>query len=155
MKHLESSIPIIRLWNRLLVPLQGEISDHQADRMFDDVLAAIARVGARGLVLDLSGVWVMDSHLCSILARIATAAGFMGARCIVSGLSPEIVLTLQSMDIELRGIETTLSVESALARLGVRLDTEPERDQERAALDELNAGIDDDRHDQPNEEVAR
>lgn len=122
MRPLDTSIPIIRLWSSLLVPLQGEISDRQADRLFDDVLRAIDRLGARGLVLDLSGVWMMDSHLCSILARIATAAGFMGARCIVTGLSPEIVMTLQAMDITLGGIETTLSMEQALGRLGIRID---------------------------------
>jgi rsbT antagonist protein RsbS len=141
MNKSDSSIPIIRLWKRLLVPLQGEISDRQADRVFGDVLAAIASFGARGLVLDVSGVWVVDSHLCSILARMATAAGFMGARCIVSGLSPEIVVTLQSMDIGLGAVETTLSVEAALERLGVHVDTTAERERDRLALQEIDAQL--------------
>lgn len=120
-QRVESSVPVIQIWNRLLVPLQGEVTDAQADRLFDDVLRAIQRFGAEGLVLDVSGVWLMDSHLCAILARIAAAARFMGARCLLSGLSPEVVLTLQAMDIELIGIETTLTLEAALFELGVRL----------------------------------
>jgi rsbT antagonist protein RsbS len=146
MAELETPIPIIRLWSCLLLPLQGEISDRQADRLFDEVLRAIDRHGTRGLVLDLSGVWVMDSHLCSILARIATAAGFMGSRCIVTGMSPEIVMTLQAMDIGLGSIETTLSMESALERLGIRIDEDLARTSERhraAEIDDLLGALDD------------
>lgn len=120
----EPRIPVIRLWNRLLVPLQGEITDSQAARLTNDVLQMIAESHAAGLVLDLTGVWVMDSHLCAALSRLARAADLMGSRTVMSGLRPEIAMTLQMMGIELGDLRTTLTLEDALEHLGLRAEAE-------------------------------
>lgn len=114
-------IPIIELWGHLLVSLQGDISDSQMERLRGGVLERIRDRGTDGLVLDASGVWLMDSHLCAVLGRLATAARLMGARPVLCGLSPGVVLTLQEMGIELAGIEAALSLEDALEWLGVRV----------------------------------
>src|SRR5512143_3338114 len=102
-------LPIIRLWDRVLVPLQGEITDELAE-----VLKAIHQSGAVGLVLDLTGVWIMDSHLCAVLSNLAASAKLMGTPTIISGLSPEIAMTLQTMGVELHAVRTALSLEQAL-----------------------------------------
>ncbi len=112
-------IPVIKLWNNLVVPLQGEVSDELARRLADEVLTRIHDSGALGLVLDLTGVWLLDSHLCAVLSRVAEAASLIGARTIVSGLTPEAALTLQTMGAELRGATTALTLEEALGTLGV------------------------------------
>lgn len=112
------NLPILRLWGRLLVTLQGEISDDLAERLTEELLSTINSQGAEGLVVDLTGVWTMDSHLCAALSRVARSAGLMGTPTIVSGLSPEIAQTLQMMGIEL-DIQTALSVEQAMEKLGV------------------------------------
>jgi rsbT antagonist protein RsbS len=83
------------------------------------VLERIRDRGAEGLVLDASGVWLLDSHLCAVLGRLAGAARLMGARPVLSGLSPTVVLTLQAMGIELEGVDTALGLESALELLGM------------------------------------
>ena len=115
----EFAIPIVRLWEHLLVPVQGEISDQQAAELSSDVLEAVHRTGATNLLIDVSGVAVMDSHLCATFARLAASARMMGVNSVISGLTPEIVMTLQTMGVELEEIRTTLSLEEALMMLGI------------------------------------
>jgi rsbT antagonist protein RsbS len=113
------TIPTIRLWHLLLVPLQGEIADAQAERLADDILSKICESPTTGLVIDVTGLWIMDSHLCALISRIARAASLMGAKTILCGLSPDIALTLQTMGLQLEGVATVASLEEALDRLGV------------------------------------
>lgn len=115
----EKAIPTIHLWHLLLVPLQGDLSDAQADRLAQDVLARIRDSDARGLVIDVTGLWIMDSHLCSLISRLAAAAALMGANTLMCGLSPEIATTLQTMGLSLPGVRTERSLEDALAQLGI------------------------------------
>jgi rsbT antagonist protein RsbS len=112
-------IPVIALWNNLLVPLQGDISDAQAEQLSQDVLGKIAERSHRSLVIDVSGLWLVDSHLCAVLQNLARAASLMGTPAVISGLRPEVALTLNSLGLELGEIETALSLEHALARVGV------------------------------------
>lgn len=114
-------LPILRLWNRLLVTLQGNVTDELAEQLSEELLAMIHVEGADGLVMDLTGVWTMDSHLCAALSRVARSAGLMGTPTIISGLSPEIAQTLQMMGIEL-DVQTALSVEAAMEKLGVAVE---------------------------------
>jgi rsbT antagonist protein RsbS len=113
-------LPIIKLWNQILVPLQGEITDEMADRLRSNVLEKIHTTGADGLVIDVTGVWTIDSHLCSVISRLAASAQLMGTRSIICGMSADIAMTLQTMGIDLSGIRTALTVEEAFAILGVR-----------------------------------
>lgn len=112
-------IPIIRLWSLLLVPVQGELTDSQAEQLRHEVLGEIHTAGSEGLVLDVTGLWLMDSHLCAVLTRLAQAAALMGTRTIVCGMSAEVALTIQSMGLELRGVKTALTLEEALHSFGV------------------------------------
>ena len=128
MAHELDRLPIIKLWNLILVPLQGEITDALADRLRQNVLESINETGAEGLVIDVTGVWLIDSHLCSVMGNLAASAGLMGARSIICGMSAEIALTLQTMDVSLGKVKTALTVEEALAMLGIR----PIKDKRRA-----------------------
>jgi rsbT antagonist protein RsbS len=123
-------LPIIKLWDRIVVPIQGEITDELAEQLSSEILKVIHGSGAHGLVLDLTGVWIMDSHLCSVLSHLAAAARLMGTPTIISGLSPEIAMTLQTMGVELESVRTALSLEQALAMLG--LDVRRVEDDERS-----------------------
>jgi rsbT antagonist protein RsbS len=113
-------IPVIALWGQLLVPLQGDITDEQLAELSTGVLARIAgRQSAEGLIIDASGVWLVDSHLCAALARLANAARLMGVPTVVCGLSGDVVLTLQAMGLELGGVVTSLGLDEALGELGI------------------------------------
>lgn len=137
MKVETSRIPIIKLWDVLLVPLQGEVSDALAEQLCDEVLNKIASTSTTGLAIDVTGLWLMDSHLCSVVARIASAAALMGTRTVVCGMSPEIAFTLESMGLEMRDARTALSLEEALQALGVRPKaSDPDRDGTRMDVDE-------------------
>jgi len=139
-------IPIIRLWRLLLVPVQGEITDSHAEQLREEVLAEIHATGSDGLVLDVTGLWLMDSHLCAVLTRLAQAAALMGTRTMVCGMSAEVAMTLQSMGLELRDVRTSLTLEEALQSFGVvgpKLEDEEDGidafDLEEAASDERHA----------------
>jgi rsbT antagonist protein RsbS len=118
-------IPVLRLWRRVVVPLQGDITDQSAAQLVEDVLREIARSGAEGLVLDVTGIWTMDSHLCHVLANLAASARLMGTPTIVCGMSAAIAITLQTMGVDFRSAETALTLEEALERLGVTARVQP------------------------------
>jgi rsbT antagonist protein RsbS len=125
-------IPIIRLWSLLLVPVQGELTDTQAEQLRHDVLNEIHNAGSSGLILDVTGLWLMDSHLCAVLTGLAQATALMGTRTIVCGINAETAMTIQSMGLELRGVRTALTLEQALQTFGVQ-----------GPPDELDADVDD------------
>jgi rsbT antagonist protein RsbS len=123
-------VPIIKLWNLLLVPLQGEVNDELAEQLTSEVLDRIHQLGCGGLVIDITGLWLVDSHLCSVLSQLSSAAALMGARTFISGMKPEIALTLETMGVQLKGVSTTLDLENALELLGVSAPTyDPDHDQ--------------------------
>lgn len=113
------AIPVIELWGRLVVPLQGDVSDSQMDHLRDEVLRRVRDRAAKGLVIDASGMWLVDSHLCAMLGRIVASVRMMGTRAVLSGLHPNVVMTLGEMGISLDDVETALSLEEALESLGV------------------------------------
>src|SRR5215471_564733 len=112
-------IPIIAFWDLLLVPLQGDMTDDMAASLVAEVLERIHRTGSSGLMIDITGLWIVDSHLCAVLSQLAAAAALMGARTIISGMKPEIAMTLETMGIRLANVTTTLDLETALGLLGV------------------------------------
>jgi rsbT antagonist protein RsbS len=121
----ELRIPVIRLWRRVVVPLQGDITDDSAARLVDDVLREIRDAAAEGLVLDVTGVWTMDSHLCHVLSNLAASARLMGTPTVICGMSASIAMTLQTMGTDFRTAETALTLEEALERLGVTASVQP------------------------------
>jgi rsbT antagonist protein RsbS len=120
-------IPIIGFWDLLLVPLQGDMTDDLASRLVSEVLDRVHRDGSSGLIIDITGLWLVDSHLCAVLSQLAAAASLMGASTIISGMKPEIAMALETMGIRLANVTTTLDLETALGRLGVR---RPDTDRE-------------------------
>jgi rsbT antagonist protein RsbS len=120
MNSYNQSIPIIKLWHLLLVPLQGELTDELANQLTTEVLQRIHELGCSGLLIDITGLWLVDSHLCAVLSHLSRAASLMGAKTFISGMKADIALTLETMGVELDGVRTTLDLESALLLLGVR-----------------------------------
>src|ERR1043165_4790681 len=118
-----NGIAIIKLWHLLLVPLQGELTDHLADQMTTEVLERIHQDGSSGLVIDITALWMVDSHLCSVLSQLSAAASLMGAKTVICGMKPEIALTLETMGVQLGATSTTLTREGALEVLGARTPT--------------------------------
>jgi rsbT antagonist protein RsbS len=115
-----SRVPIIKVWNLLLIPLQGEMTDELANELTNEVLDRIHTLGCLGLVIDITGLWIVDSHLCAVLSQLSSAAALMGARTFISGMKPDIALALETMGVQLKGVSTTLDLEDALELLGIQ-----------------------------------
>lgn len=115
----DGSVSIVRLWDVLLVPLQGEVNDAQGELLCEQVLRHIEMSGPRGLVVDLSGVAFLDSHLCSTIANLAAAANLMGTPAFIAGISPQIAMTLETMGVSFRHLTPVSTVEKAFERLGI------------------------------------
>lgn len=120
-----SRIPTLRLWNILLIPLQGDVDDLQGEALCSDVLQAIERSRISGLVIDVTGLWLMDSHLCSVLSILASSAALMGTRTVICGLSPQIAITLQTMGLDMPDVATVPCLEDAVGLLGVTHRADP------------------------------
>jgi rsbT antagonist protein RsbS len=110
-------IPIISLYGNLIVPIQGAIGDKAMALLADDVARAIDRDTARGLVIDVSGIALMDSFVTRNIRDLALTAKLMGIPAILSGLQPAVAITLIEMGLDIHGLETTLNLERALERL--------------------------------------
>ncbi len=114
-----NGVPIIKFWDLLLVPLQGDMTDDMAGRLVSEVLERIHKEGSSALIIDITGLWLVDSHLCAVLSQLAAAASLMGAETLISGMKPEIALALETMGISLGNVTPTLDLETALDVLGV------------------------------------
>ena len=110
-------IPIINLYANLIVPIQGTIGDNAMAQLTDDVTRRIEGDGARGLVIDVSGVALMDSFITRNIRDLALTARLMGVNTVVSGLQPAVAITLVEMGLEIQGLQTTLNLERALEHL--------------------------------------
>jgi rsbT antagonist protein RsbS len=131
-------IPILSFWNILLVPIQGEVHDSLALTLCEDVLGRVHRGGVHALVIDLTAAWMIDSHLCAVLSRLATSAALMGTRTVFSGMGPEAAMTVQTMGIEMPHVDTARTLGAALELIGVRRVVE----RDELAYDDLAADLD-------------
>lgn len=116
-----SAIPILKLGRVLLVNVNVELDDEIATRMQNDVLTAIERSEAEGVVIDISGLEVVDSYVARILAETGQMTKLMGTRAVVVGMRPEVAATLTRMGYVMHGVQTALNLEEGLALLGYRL----------------------------------
>ncbi len=114
---MDVRIPIIDLYSNLVVPIQGAIDDDAMARLQEDVTQRIQADGARGLVIDVSGVEFLDSFMTKNLRDLALTARLMGVLAVVSGLRPAVAITLIEMGLEIPGVKTTLNLERALEAL--------------------------------------
>ncbi|OQD57769.1 anti-anti-sigma factor [Streptomyces phaeoluteigriseus] len=111
-------VPVLRLGDILLVTLQGELHDGTAEQLRQDIVEAIARSRVTGVVIDISGVEIVDSFLGRVLAEIAANARLLAAQTVVAGMRPAVALTLVELGLTLPGLRTALSTEAALELLG-------------------------------------
>jgi len=112
-------IPILKLQNILVASIQTELTDRSAAQFKDDLLRDIARHAARGVILDLTALSIVDSYMGRIISDIAQAACLMGAQVVVTGLQPEVAATLVELGLTLPGVRTALNLEKGLALLQV------------------------------------
>ncbi|MFT4626045.1 MAG: rsbT antagonist protein RsbS [Myxococcota bacterium] len=111
-------LPILRVAGNLLVAVNLDLDDASAEAFQHDVLDAIERRSPNGLVIDISGLEIVDTYVARVLADTASMARLMGVRAVVAGMRPEVAATLVQMGFLLESVHTALDVDDALAWLG-------------------------------------
>ncbi|MEU3144704.1 MULTISPECIES: STAS domain-containing protein [unclassified Streptomyces] len=110
-------VPVLRLGNVLLVTLQGDLLDTTAQQLQQDLSQTIAASGVTGVVIDISGVEIVDSFLGRVLAEIAAQSSLLAARTVVAGMQPAVAITLVELGLTLPGLRTALDTQAAMALL--------------------------------------
>ena len=116
----------------LLVTIQVDLQDQTALALQDDLAAKIEKVGARGVVIDISALEIVDSFIGRMLAGISGIARVLDADTVVVGMQPAVAITLVELGLSLEGVRTALNVERAMKLLASRdLGTWGARDVDR------------------------
>ncbi len=117
-------LPILKLNDILLITVQVDMSDRLALTLEDDLGERIVETGARGVLIDISAVQVVDSFLGRTLANIATVANVLDAKTVVAGMRPAVAITLVELGLTLRGVRTAMNVDAGMAMLRASIDGE-------------------------------
>jgi rsbT co-antagonist protein RsbR len=104
---LELSTPVIKVWDKILtLPIIGTLDSRRAQMMMEALLQKVVETGSTIAILDITGVRTMDTLVANHLIKTVTAARLMGARCILTGVSPAIAQTMVQLGIDLTQITT-------------------------------------------------
>ena len=104
---MELSTPVIKVWDKILtLPIIGTLDSRRAQMMTEALLQRIVETGSTIAILDITGVRTMDTLVANHLIKTVTAARLMGARCILTGVSPAIAQTMVQLGIDLTQITT-------------------------------------------------
>ncbi|MES2978337.1 MAG: STAS domain-containing protein [Pseudomonadota bacterium] len=110
-------IPILQVGDVLLVTIQTELHDELALTLQDDLTNKISRTGARGLLIDISGLEIVDSFIGRSLAHIAGIGRVLDAFTVIVGMRPAVAITLVELGMTLPDINTALNVDKGLSLL--------------------------------------
>jgi rsbT antagonist protein RsbS len=110
-------VSVLRMGDVLIAAIQQELTDQSALALQQD-LTEMAAAGARGVIIEISGVEIVDSFLARILSEVAAATSMLAGRTVVAGMRPSVAITLVEMGLSLRGLLTARSMEDAMALLG-------------------------------------
>jgi rsbT antagonist protein RsbS len=117
-------IPILRVGRFLLVSIQVDMHDRLALALQDDLTARISETGARGVLIDISTLELVDSFIGRIIGTIASMARVLDAETVVVGMQPAVAITLVELGMALPGVRTALNMERGLRLLERALGTE-------------------------------
>jgi len=110
-------IPILQMGSCLLVTIQVDLQDQTALGLQDDLSAKIAATGAKGVLIDISALEIVDSFIGRMLAGISGIARVLDAVTVVVGMQPAVAITLVELGLSLEGVRTALNVERGMKLL--------------------------------------
>jgi rsbT antagonist protein RsbS len=110
-------IPILRMGEFLLVTIQVDMHDQLAMTLQEDLTALIERTGAKGVLIDISALEMVDSFIGRMIANISSMSRILDASTVLVGMRPAVAITLVELGLSLPGVQTALTVERGMERL--------------------------------------
>jgi rsbT antagonist protein RsbS len=121
-------IPILKMGDSLLVTIQVDMHDQLAVTLQEDLTDRIVKDRARGVLIDISSLEIVDSFIGRVLNNIASMAKLLDAVTVVVGMRPAVAITLVELGLELAGVRTALNVEKGMALIRATIDQEASPD---------------------------
>jgi len=115
-------IPILRMGEFLLVTIQVDMHDRLAMTLQDDLTNRISETGAKGVLIDISSLEIVDSFIGRMLGNIASMSRVLDAQTVVVGMRPAVAITLVELGMSLEGVRTALNVDAGMELLRESMD---------------------------------
>jgi rsbT antagonist protein RsbS len=115
-------IPILKMGRFLLVSIQIDMHDRLAIQLQDDLTNRITDTSARGVLIDISSLEIVDSFIGRMLGNIAAMSRVLDAETVVVGMQPAVAITLVELGMSLAGVRTALNVERGMELLAASID---------------------------------
>ena len=120
----EKRIPIIKIRDFLIVSIQVDMHDKLAIQLQSQILEEIERTGAKGVLIDISVLEMVDSFIGRMLSGMASMAAIMDAAVVIVGMQPAVAITLVELGLEMPGVDTALNMEKGMEMLEEKLKNE-------------------------------
>ena len=117
-------IPILKMGSFLLVTIQVDMHDQLAMQLQDDLTSRIVSAKARGVLIDISSLEIVDSFIGRMISNIAGMARVLDAETVVVGMQPAVAITLVELGLSLEGVRTALNIDKGMLLLQQRLAEE-------------------------------
>ena len=117
----EKRIPIIKIRDFLIVSIQVDMHDKLAIQLQSQILEEIERTGAKGVLIDISVLEMVDSFIGRMLSGMASMAAIMDAAVVIVGMQPAVAITLVELGLEMPGVDTALNMEKGMEMLEQKL----------------------------------
>ncbi len=115
-------IPVLKVGKFLLVTIQEELHDRLVLNLQEDLLERISQTGAHGVLIDISGLEMVDSFTGRVLANTAGMARLLDADTVVVGMRPAVAITLVEVGLSLQGVSTALNVDKGIELLQASIE---------------------------------
>ncbi|HVS98561.1 MAG TPA: STAS domain-containing protein [Puia sp.] len=132
-------IPILRMGPFLLVTIQVDLYDRLALNLEADLVQMVSKTGAKGVLIDISAVSIVDSFMGRIIGNIASMSRILDSETVVVGMQPAVAITLVELGLPLKGVHTALDVERGMDLLRSKIDRREDGDPELSQENDIIA----------------